>query len=793
MSNKFIDDKITHIESDIKKIQTKPTMYISYLGSRGALHLCYELINNAIDECINTNSPGDNVTILLDEPENTITVSDNGRGIAEKDIEIVCTTLQSGSKFTREGTGEGSAGENGVGLTACNALSERFEIIVTRYGQKTSIGFTEGELTTPINTKKIKDQNKHGTTFIVKPSKIYMGDDCNIIADDLIEWIEKIIFLVPHDITINLSIRKKGKDALVTKKYKNKHGLYDYCKKLCEKPLLDPIHMLSTKRLKEIIHGREVERFLGLEFAFTYNSTSVEFVADSFCNFVNTIENGVHVDAVKQAIMQIVSKATKDGLSERDAKKLDITFNDVAQGLTLTVYLSTNFPPMFTSQTKHKVGNNELFKHIRTLAFSMITKYFNENPKELKKCCDRVKMNAKARIEATKVRNSVIRGETDNLEEHLMANFAPCNNRGKNDYRELFIIEGRSAKGSSSMGRFSRDTQAIYSLRGVPLNSYGVRIDKVLANEELKALVKILGCNIGPRFDITKLRYNKIIIMADSDSDGFNITSLMCAFFMVHYRPLVEAGYIYKAVAPLYELKDKNNRFVRNKREYIDVFEKAVRRSVVIYDPDTNRQLSDSEVANLLFVNRSYLEVLYKTASQLSINPILLEYILLHRNDKNFYKNFRRRYPELVIDDDNVLSGICDGRYQILIMDKIFEKRICPVLEYLTKLNTYTYFIIKEKTSDGLLDKGIMSLGQFMEAIQKFQPVIKTRFKGLGELDPSDLCATTLDPRNRILIRMTTSDMEREMDIFDTLHGNDSDARKMMMKHVTITREELDN
>ena len=680
-----------------------------------------------------------------------------------------------------------------VGLTACNALSERFEIIVTRYGKKSTIGFTEGELTTPLTTKAIKDTDKHGTTFVVKPSKIYMGEDCDIIGDDLMVWIEKIIHLTPQDITINLSIKKKGKDALITKKYKNKYGLYDYCKKLCKKPLLDPIHLLDTKKLKESFHGREVERFLGLEFAFTYNSDSVEFEADSFCNFVNTIDNGVHVDAVKQAIMQIISKATKDGLSERDAKKLEITFNDVAQGMLLTVNLSTTFPPMFTSQTKHKVGNNELFKPIRALAFSMLSKYFTENPKELKKCCDRVKTNARARIEATKVRNSVIKGETNNLAEHLIENFVPCNNRGRNDYRELFIIEGKSAKGSASAGRFDRDTQAIFSLRGVPLNAYGVRIDKVLANEELKSLVAILGCNIGSRFDISKLKYNKIIIMADSDSDGFNITSLMCAFFMVHYRPLVEAGYVYKAVAPLYELKDKKNRFVRNKKEYIDVFEQAVKKAVIVYNDKTGEELNDDQVQDLLFINRPYLEELNKAASQLSINPLLLEYIILHRNDKSFYKEFKRRYPELIIDDDNVLSGIYDGRYQILIMDKIFEKRVKIIEKYLFEYNKYTHLFIKEKTSDGLVSKGTMSVGEFMTSIQKFQPIIKKRFKGLGELDSSDLCATTLDPNNRILIRLTTSDMDREMDIFDMLHGSDSDARKKFMKNVTITREELDN
>jgi DNA gyrase subunit B len=792
MADKFIDDEITHIVSDIKKIQTKPTMYISYLGAKGALHLCYELINNAIDECINTNSPGDTINIHLDESENTITVTDNGRGINEKDVQVVCTFLQSGSKFTREGTGHGSAGENGCGITACNALSERFEIIVTRYGKRTTIGFTEGKLTSPLTTKTIKDTKSHGTTFIVKPSKLYMGDDCDIIADDLIGWIGKIIYLVPSNITINLSVKKKGKESTIVKKYKNTSGLYEYCKILCKNETIDPVHLRAIRELKEEYHGRTIDRFVAIEYAFTYDTTSVELLADSFCNFVNTIENGVHVDAVRTALIQILTKATKDSLSEKDSKKLDITASDVTQGLVLTVYLSTNYPPMFTSQTKHKVGNNELFKPIRSIAYDGMMKYFDANPKVLKKLCDRVKTNAKARLEATKVRNSVIRGESNNLAEHLMDNFAPCNNRGKDEYKELFIIEGKSAKGTASRGRFDRDTQAIYSLRGVPLNSYGVKTDKVLANTELEGLVKIQGCNIGSKFDINKLKYNKIIIMADSDSDGYNITSLMCAFYMCHFRPLVEAGIIYKAVSPLYELKDKNNRYIHNKGEYISVFEKNIKSKLKL-TTDNGKPLSDVVFHNLIRDNVNYLDELISVATSLSINPMLLEYICIHRNDKDFYKKFRKKYPELTIKD-GILSGVFDDRYQILIMDDIYYDTIKPIIEFIDVVNKGTmYYKVEEKTSDDYVDHGIISLGEVMTLAQKYRPIIVSRFKGLGELDPEELRDTTLDPNNRILIRLTTEDMEREMDIFDTLHGDDSDARKAMMERVRITKEDLDN
>ena len=290
INTKFTDDKIEHIEDDIKKIQTKPGMYISYIGSRGALHLVKELINNAIDECINKNSPGDTIDVFFDESENMVTVSDNGRGIPFESMMVVCTKLQSGSKFTREGSGGVSAGENGVGLTACNALSSLFEIISFRYGEKSTVSFNEGILSGTQKTIKIKNTDKHGTTFVLKPSITYMGE-CNIVTDELIGWIEKIVYLLPSDIKLNLSIKKKGKESLVNKKYSNKYGLYDLCKKLCPKALVDPIHFIKTTSLKEKIHDKEIDRYIGLEVAFTYNSSSIEFEAESFCNFVNTVDD----------------------------------------------------------------------------------------------------------------------------------------------------------------------------------------------------------------------------------------------------------------------------------------------------------------------------------------------------------------------------------------------------------------------------------------------------------------------------------------------------------------------
>lgn len=264
-----------------------------------------------------------------------------------------------------------------------------------------------------------------------------MGPNCGIIAEDLIGWLDKIVYLISPNIRINLKVAKKGKDAIIQKKYINKNGLYDYAKLLAKKPSIDPLYFTESKKLIEHSRDTDIDRNIKLSFVFTFDSTNTEFVSDSFCNYVNTIDNGTHVDAVKQAIMQYLTKQTRDNLSERESKNIDILFNDVTQGLVLIVNIETDLNPQYTGQTKEKVSAPELFKPIRDMTYKTLIDYFKQSPKELKKLTDRVKTNAKARIESTKVRNSVIKGETTNFQEHLLSNFEPANKRGKNDYREL--------------------------------------------------------------------------------------------------------------------------------------------------------------------------------------------------------------------------------------------------------------------------------------------------------------------------------------------------------------------
>lgn len=308
------------------------------------------------------------------------------------------------------------------------------------------------------------------------------------------------------------------------------------------------------------------------------------------------------------------------------------------------------------------------------------------------------------------------------------------------------------------------------------------------------ALTKILKCNIGEKFDINKLYYKKIIIMADSDADGFNITSLVSAFFLYHLRPIVEAGLLYKAVAPLYRIKSKYKEFILDKREYTQVFERQIRDNIILKEPKSDNAIKDKDLEDILYINRDYLEELMRTATHVAIDPLLLEFIIMYRKDKDFMKKFKKKYPEITIDEENVLSGVLNNHYQILIMDKLFDKRIKKLEEYIFDINHgKMYYHVFEKYNKDIIDKGIMTLGQFLMMAQKFQPPIITRFKGLGELDPKDLCATTMDPNNRILIRLTIGDIEKDLRQFAILHGDESDERKLMMQAFKINREDLDN
>lgn len=788
---KYEDDNIVHKEDDLEKIQTSPGMYISYTGAKGSLHLCKEITNNMVDECINTKSPADTIDLIFDEPTSEFACRDNGRGIPHESLEVVCTKIQSSGKFGRRGSGGASAGQNGVGLTAINALAKLFMLTSFRAnGEKRSIVFNEGKKVDDISTKC--DPKEHGTLCVFRPSEKYMGKNCKIVADDLVEWITKLSYQIPQEITMNLSVNRTGKAASQHLTLRNKNGMYDYLKKYASGLIIEPVHIKDKCKVMDTIlndEGEEesIERFLGMEVAFSFTTNDVPFI-DSFCNYVNTIDGGFHLSSVQDAVAKFLFRETKESLTEKEKEKLEIKFMDVTNNLSVAVNVLTDLDPNFRGQTKDKVGNEEICEPIKTMLTKGIREYFKNNPKELKTVTTLIKNIAKARYEAQKIRNSVIKGKNTSLDEHKIEGFRPAiNRRGK----ELYITEGDSALGSALSAR-NPYTQAIYAVQGVPKNTFKCSLANVLENVEMKELITIIGTNIGSKFNMNGLKYDKIIIMTDGDIDGANITSLLCAFFMKHMPELVKAGKIYKALPPLYKLE--GNIFVADKKKYIELMEERISKSVKIYDLQGN-QLSRSDVRLLLMMNRTYADVLENTSSTFSTDPLFMEFLVAHMKDKNFEKLLKVNYPEISVQEDgSFISGIVDNKLQSIVINKSYYRRIEDLEKLIFDVNkgNIYYRVVEIDKRNGDIDRGVVSLGGLFRLVQRFRPKIDMRYKGLGELPPKQLWETTMSPENRNLLKMTVQDMERELQVFEMLHGKD-DGNKEMMRNYKIAREDLDN
>lgn len=772
---KFKDDDIRVIEDDLERLRERTTVYISYKGDKGALHLCKELINNAIDEAMSPKSPCKNIQIVFNEKENRLTVSDDGRGIPFQHIIDVVTKLQSSSNFgkTKEGAEVSlKAGENGIGLTAINALSEFLTIIVTREGKRGTFNFVDGRLQgEPIYEQA--DLNEHGTTAIFVPSEKYLGP-CHIKEADLFSWLSLISHFVPSSKTIYYTpIKKKGVEKKTIKlKYAN--GPVKLLESNMKKPLLS-----TTMNFKSANPNVQV--------CFNYDEADSTdgYNTISFCNWVNTIQHGEHVSGAKTGYCQAMMKIVPTYMTENEKKKWNITFEDIRLGLCTEIFLFHN-DPQFTGQTKECVGNREIFKDVRDAVYKATMAYMKENAAEAKKISNYIKKNARARLEVSKIRKSDYKA-MDSFEESVMSGYSPAIGKG---YKELYIVEGDSAKGGVTGVRDAM-TQAVFKIKGNPKNTYGIKLAEVLQNAEFKTLIKIIGTGIGKDFNLAQSKFDKIIIFVDSDIDGFNMTSLLSTFFLCFMPELVKAGMLYKAKAPLYILKDSKNKYILSKVEYYKIFADKVVENTTLID-SKGKKLSKEDMYTLIDSNKDYLLELEPLTQYFYTNPELIEFTLLYAPSPKFNYVLKKRFPELTYDEaTNVIQGSIDGVYQYLVADQAFFDKCERLTKLIKDVNKSDIYYTME--SNGY--KSLTSLGMFFKNTKKYLPEIEDRIKGLGELDGEVMWETTLNPANRELIRLTIDDLERDLNTVKVLHGPDSKLRKAFMidNNHKFNRDDLDN
>ncbi len=530
-------DQIQVLEG-LEAVRKRPGMYIGSTSSKGLHHLVWEIVDNSIDEALAGFCT--DITVAI-EPDNWIRVEDNGRGIPvsiqEKmglpAVEVIMTVLHAGGKFGGGGY-KVSGGLHGVGASVVNALSIATEVYVKRDGHIHSIKFERGQTVQPLQV--IGESDETGTTTRFKADSEIFRETTEYEYDILATRCRELAYL---NRGIRIIIRDEREEEVRENVFHYEGGIRSYVEHLNanKEPIHEPIDVFGEK------DGISVE--IAMQYNAGFNSTIM-----SFANNINTYEGGTHESGFKTALTRVINDyARKAGLlKENDA---NLTGEDVREGLTAIV--SVKHPdPQFEGQTKTKLGNSEVSQITNQLFTEGFERFLLENPSVARQVVEKGTMAARARVAAKKAREFTRRKSALEVSS-LPGKLADCSSTNPEEC-EIYIVEGDSAGGSAKSGR-DRHFQAILPLRGKILNVEKARLDRILSNAEIRAMITAFGTGIGEEFDLNKARYHKIVIMTDADVDGAHIRVLLLTFFFRFMRPLIEAGYVYAAKPPLYQVK----------------------------------------------------------------------------------------------------------------------------------------------------------------------------------------------------------------------------------------------
>ncbi len=549
----YNDDDIQVLEG-LEAVRKRPGMYIGTTSEKGLHHLVWEIVDNAIDEALAGYC--DDIEVVIGKG-NTITVKDDGRGMPTginkktglSTVETIFTVLHAGGKFGGGGY-KVSGGLHGVGASVVNALSTWLEVTVYHDGKIFYQKFQDGgKPVEPLKEIGVCEENRTGTTVTFKADPEIFTETTIYNYDTLAKRLQELAFLNKGIRIILFDEREEEKHN----EFLYNGGIIEYVQMLNKNK--EPIH-------KDVIYFEGTEDGIELEVAMQYND-SYNANVYSFTNNINTYEGGTHEDGVKRALTRIINNYAK---SQKILKENDeaLTGEDVREGLTMII--SCKHPnPQFEGQTKTKLGNAEVRKIADDVFSEGFERFLMENPEEAKLIVEKASTAARARLAAKKARE-LTRRKSGLDTFNTLGKLTDCTSKDAS-ISEIFIVEGNSAGGNAKDARIPK-TQAILPLRGKILNVEKARLDRALSNAEIRTMITAFGTGIGDEFDISKLRYHKIIIMTDADVDGSHIQILLLTLFYRFFRPIVEQGYVYVANPPLFKVTyGKNIKYVLTEEE----------------------------------------------------------------------------------------------------------------------------------------------------------------------------------------------------------------------------------
>jgi DNA gyrase subunit B len=836
----------------MEAVRKRPAMYIGSTGEIGLHHLVYEVVDNSVDEALAGYADKIDVAIHLD---NSITVTDNGRGIPVDSMDIdgekipaaqvVMTTLHAGGKFDASSY-KVSGGLHGVGVSCVNALSEELDLEIWRDGFTWEQTYSKGEPTSKL--KKAGATKKRGTKVHFLPDKsILTVTEYNF--DTLAQRLRELAFL-NKGLLITLTDErttdpKTGEPKTADFKYNG--GIAEFIKHLNrgKQTLHDkPIYMEATR------DGVEME--IGLQYNDAYSETVF-----SFANNINTVDGGTHLSGFRTSLTRTINYAGQQMGLFKDVKE-NLTGDDVREGLVAVI--SVKLPqPQFEGQTKGKL-NSDIAGVVQAFVNERLGAYLEQNPTVGRKIINKAIDAARAREAARKARDLTRRkGALDG--GGLPGKLADCSEK-QPERCELFLVEGESAGGTAKQGR-DRRFQAILPLKGKILNVEKARYDKMLAHEEIRAMITALGTGISKEdFDASKLRYGKIILMTDADVDGSHIRTLLLTFFFRHMQELIKRNNVYIAQPPLYSIKKgKSQQYIKDDREYVKVLVKRASEGLVVRYGEGAAKLEGVNLSRFMNVLDEYLKLFDKVDKRLRderVTEILPKLDLSKRVDfegdkkaapkkieklerelKKLQKERGFKEVESRFDEEHNLWAVryvnSQGAEHLINWELASTAEYRQLLSKFKQIEPYMEppFVIEtfakaapaaantEESTDGEHENGDKTQKKVMADVpgkpaakKKAEPVlvekatardlfdyvlgegrkdyIVQRYKGLGEMTSPQLWETTMDPERRTLLSVKLEDIAECEAIFTTLMGEDVEARRKFIEDNALDVKNLD-
>jgi len=805
----YTAEDLQHL-SDLEHVRERPSMYIGDTTLRGLHHMVYEVVDNSIDEAMAGHAHRVSVSINND---GSVTVEDDGRGIPVEQhsdlgfstLQGVMTVLKFGGKFSK-GAYQTSGGLHGVGVTVVNFLSEWCEVEVRRGGHVYQQEYERGVPTGDV--RRIGTTELVGTKTTFKPDPLIFPNT-KYVYNTLYKRLQELAFL-NRGVKIIFKDERTGDGDT----FEYKRGILEFVEHLNRAS--EPIH-------PDIIYISGEVDGVSLEIAMQYSSEYTENV-HSYVNNINTTEGGTHLSGFRAALTRSLNNY---GKKESLFKDLTVVGDDFREGLTAVI--SIRVPePQFEGQTKTKLGNSEVEGIVTSIVGEFLGKYLEENPKSAKVITQKAMLAAEARESARKARE-IVRERKGALAGHgLPGKLRDCTSRDM-EKCELYLVEGDSAGGSAEGGRL-REYQAILPLRGKIINAYKSREDKVLANEEVRSMISAIGAGIGEEADLSKRRYNKIVIMTDADVDGSHIRTLLLCFFYRQMYELVSHGHVYVAQPPLFRVRGKKETYYVQTEEEMKTRLLDLGLGESVLDAGDGRVLEGEQMGKLaraLAAMEDSLVALERRgvslrAHALRQDPVSLRLPVYHvflGSQEHWFTTreqldeFRAQQEEktggelAVADAPQVANGNGNGEAQrtLHIVELHEVKTINNVLiNELSKMGFMLQDLIPQDRTGSEDARFSIRRGEHVTGLEDLRgllPAIRaagekgltiTRFKGLGEMNAEELRDTTLDPKNRTLCQVTMRDAGAADELFRILMGDKVEPRREFIEKHALEARNLD-